>query len=88
MSRVIFGASEHENGGCIFGSPTDIDWIVPSDVCIFDTPHLGNGCIFDNNLLIQGTRPYRKGWRMNLERLRQDDEDILTILVCATGVIH
>ena len=59
-----------------------------TEVCIFDNPqHQNGGCIFDNNLLDTGkTRPYRKGWTW--EELHKDDEDILTVLICATEVIH
>lgn len=59
-----------------------------ADVCIFDNPaHANGGCIFDNDLLdTSKTRPFRKGW--SWKELDQDDDDILTVIICATQVIH
>lgn len=58
------------------------------EVCIFDNPqHLNGGCIFDNDLLSTGrTRPFRKGWTW--QELERDDDDILTVIICATQVIQ
>ena len=59
-----------------------------ADTCIFDNPEYAAGqCIFDNDLLDTAkTRPYRKGW--SWQELDRDDDDILTIIMCATQTIH
>ena len=58
-----------------------------SEVCVFDSPmHANGGCIFDNEIGDPAkTRPFRKGW--SWKELNRDDDDILTIIVCATQTI-
>lgn len=58
------------------------------EVCIFDSSkHENGGCILDNDLLdTKKTRPYRKGWTWR--EIQKQNDDILTVIICATHVIH